>query len=348
MAIDAQRLAEVEQTATRFAARHIEPLAAEWDHGDPSFPLFVFARGREAGFDRLMLPESAGGYGFSPAEVAALVAALARTCAGHAMVIGVHAALVATLHDAGAQAALAQVLASEQPIAVALPEPLSAGEFETAVSAMLVGKDQYHLNGPAGLAINIAPAGFIIAFAKDAAGSPLALLAQAGQNDVAVGAAELTLGLRAMPLAEVSFADHALPSAQVIAAGEPANAFYRALLANLCQVVAAAAVGVMQAARTQALKYMAERYQGGKMIIDHEHLREMIGVMTATLGAKFAITEAAVLLTTDAVQLLGGYGYMRDYGLEKRMRDAAMLALLPVANPRAALLLAALEKKTVS
>ena len=94
----------------------------------------------------------------------------------------------------------------------------------------------------------------------------------------------------------------------------------------------------------KALRYAGERYQGGKMIIDHSHVRNILGRMradaiaswgavshlaaqdpdhVAALGTKVSVTESAVKVCTDAVQILGGYGYMRDYGLEKAMRDAA-------------------------
>jgi alkylation response protein AidB-like acyl-CoA dehydrogenase len=221
------------------------------------------------------------------------------------------------------------------------------------------------VRGPAGLAINAAPGGFLVAFAVDENNAPLAFLARADQDGVRVGAPEPTLGLRAMPLAELSFDAFALAPADVIAAGDQARSFYRALLRRVSLAVSASAVGLLQAAHRQAVKYAAERYQGGMMIIDHPHLRTILGAMTAAqvgaegalfratdaadlataLGAKVAVTEAAVRVATDAVQILGGYGYMRDYGLEKRMRDAATLALLPISNPRAELLLAALDQE---
>ncbi|NLH48306.1 MAG: acyl-CoA/acyl-ACP dehydrogenase [Myxococcales bacterium] len=366
MSAEATRLAEVEQTAARFAARHLAPAAADVDHADPAFPAAVFALGLEAGFDRFMLPESAGGYGFTLAELGALVAVLARTCAGHAAVFGVHAAIVAAMHEAGGPAAelLTRVFSSGWPLAVAIPEPLSPHDFETEVAI----DARRSATGRAGLAINAAPHGFAVAFAKDENKTPLAFLAPADQSGVVVGPAEFTLGLRAMPLAELSFADWPLPAEQVIGAGDAALAFYRTLLRYLAYTVSAAALGTMQAARRQALAYMAQRYQGGRMIIDHSHLRQILGAMTAAeiaaagalaqaaarpdwftaLGVKAFATDAAARLAADAVQLLGGYGYMREYGLEKRLRDAATLALLPISNPRAELLLAAMEKETLS
>jgi alkylation response protein AidB-like acyl-CoA dehydrogenase len=65
----------------------------------------------------------------------------------------------------------------------------------------------------------------------------------------------------------------------------------------------------------------------------------------AAMGTKVFVTDCAVKTCSDAVQILGGYGYMREYGLEKAMRDAAVLALLPISNARTRLLIAAREKQ---
>ncbi len=363
MLFDTQCLAEVEQTASRFAARHIAPVASEADHGDPVFPAEIFARGCEAGFDRFALPETAGGHGFSLIEQAVLLTTLARTCAGHAAVFAVHSAILGALHEAGNAKILARLLATNNVAGAIVPIPTEARGFSAEVE--VVGPP-WRVTDEVGTAFNVSPNGVVVAFAGGE--RPVAFLAQAGKTGVRLGAPEFALGLRAMPLAESSFENAVLAEDDVIATGDQANKFYCALLRHIGLAVAAVAVGVLRGARLQALKYMADRYQGGAMIIDHSHLRSLVGAMTAAqtaaegallramtvgdlstaLGAKIAATEAAVRGATDAVQLLGGYGYMRDYGLEKRLRDAATLALLPIANPRAELLLAALAKEALA
>jgi len=372
MPTEALRLKDVEDTASRFAARHIEPVASELDHADPVFPELAFSQGLEAGFDRFVLPESAGGYGFSTIELGALITALARTCAGHAAVFGVHAAIINSIHEAGSEnknQLLETIFTSRRPVATVIPDPLSPTEFETDVLAEPREPGRFSIDGCAGLAINVALAGYCVAFAKDRQGQPSAFLVKDGDAGVIIGPPEFALGLRAMPMAEVKFSDFPAPAAQVIAVGDQAMNFYRGLLANLSLIIAAAAGGIMQAARKKAMQYANERYQGGVMIIDHPHLRNILGAMAAAetamdgailkastrapdfpvaLGTKIVTTEATVRLCTDAVQILGGYGYMRDFGLEKRMRDAAVLALLPISNPRAELLLAAIEKEKLA
>jgi alkylation response protein AidB-like acyl-CoA dehydrogenase len=361
---------EVARTASKFAARHIAPAAMEADHADPRFPEEVFVSGLEAGFDRFILPEAAGGHGFRPADLCALVKTLAESCAGHAMVFGFHAAALKALFDAATPTSaplVEEVLSSRRPIAVTIPEPISSTDFEPILTATQ-GK-LFQLSGQEGLAINGAASAWFLLFAKAADGTALAILSAANPKTLVPGEPEATLGLRAMAVCPVKVENHAVPEANLIAQGNGALSFYRSLLSGLCMVTAASSCGLMTSVLKKVLKYAGERYQGGKMIIDHSHVRNILGRMkadattswgavshlaeeetdlVAALGTKVSVTESAVKVCTDAVQILGGYGYMRDYGLEKAMRDAAVLSLLPVSNARAELLITAIEKEELA
>lgn len=358
---------DVVQTAAKFASRHIVPAAVETDRSDPRFPGAVFAHGIEAGFDRFILPEAGGGHGFRPADLCALVKTLAESCAGYAMVFGVHAASLKALFDTAASPSgplVEEVLAGKQPLAVAIPEPISPADIEATFTATH-GK-AFRLSGQGGLAVNGTASGRLVLFAKTPEGEPLAVLSAANPETLVLGEPEPTLGLRALPVWRVKAENHEVPEAKVIAQGHSALSFYRSLLYNLSAVTASASCGLMLSVVRKALKYAAERYQGGKMIIDHSHMRNILGRMkadavacwgavshlaeqkpdlVAALGTKVSVTDSAVRVCTDAVQILGGYGYMTDYGLEKAMRDAAVLSLLPVSNARAELLITAMEKE---
>ena len=357
-------------TAVKFAQRHIAPVAMDTDHADPRFPEEVFGHGIQAGFDRFILPEAAGGHGFQPVDLCALVKTLAESCAGHAMVFGVHAAALKALFDAATpKSALIvdQVLSSQRPLAVAIPEPISWNDFEATPRA--TRGETFQLFGKGLLAVNAAASGWFLLFAKTADGTPLVLLSPANNETLSPGEPEPTLGLRAMPICALKLEGHSVQDTQVVAEGSRALLLYRSLLSSLCMVTAAASCGLMNSALKKALRYAGERYQGGKRIIDHSHVRNILGRMradaiaswgavshlaaqdpdpVAALGTKVSVTESAVKVCTDAVQILGGYGYMRDYGLEKAMRDAAVLSLLPVSNARAELLITAIEKERLA
>lgn len=362
-------LDEVKLTAAEFASRHITKVALEIDQTTPSFVEKTFAEGLQAGFHLCTLPEAAGGTGLGALELCGLVSKLAESCAGHAMLFGVHAAGLESLWDARGEAGAALlecVQASGKPLAVVVPDPVSTKVFGTGVRAKPVGKKGWDLHGDAGLALNVVPESSIILFAKQDDGTEMALVAKSNGETLQVDQSEPTLGLRAMPVARIRVDHHCVSESDIIAVDDQAVAFFRILMTNLCAVTAAAAVGLMATAFAKAASYASERYQGGKMIIDHSHLRSILGSMSADLTAseaaaywtatqprseeaalstKLTVTERAVALCTDAVQILGGYGYMAEYGLEKAMRDAAVLALLPVSNARAELLLAAAAKE---
>lgn len=370
MKADLYQAHEVVQTATRFAHRHISPLVMDVDHADPCFPEEVFTRGIQAGFDRFILPETAGGNGFGPVDLCVLVKALAESCAGHAMVFGVHAAVLKILFDTAtptSERLVEEIPLSGRPLAVTIPEPISGNDFEMAVT--VTRGNTLHSFDAGLLAVNASSSGWFLLFAKTADGTPLALLSAAKAESLVPGDPEPTLGIRAMPICELKIVEHSVEDTHVIAEGSDALLLYRSLLSKLSMVVAAASCGVMTSAVKTALKYASERYQGGKMIIDHSHVRNILGRMRAdattcwgavtslaaqdfnhgvALGTKVPVTESAVRVCTDAVQVLGGYGYMRDYGLEKAMRDAAVLSLLPVSNARAELVITAVEKEKVA
>lgn len=361
---------ELIQTATKFASRHIAPDAMETDHFAPRFPEEIFEAGIEAGFDRFILPDSAGGHGFAPADLCALVKTLAESCAGHAMVFGIHAAALKALYDSATPTSgplVRKVLSSRRPLALAIPQPISAMDFEPTLTATQ-GK-VFQLFGPGGLAVDGSASAWFVLFAKTGDVTPLAVLCTSDSKTLVAGEPEPTLGLRAMPICALRVENHEVPEANVIAVGNDALSFYRSLVSSVCLVAASAACGLMGSAVKKALKYAAERYQGGKMIIDHSHVQNILGRMraeavtcwgavsylaeqerglVASLGTKVSVTESAVRVCTDAVQILGGYGYMRDYGLEKAMRDAAVLSLLPVSNARAELLITAIEKEKLA
>jgi alkylation response protein AidB-like acyl-CoA dehydrogenase len=358
---------EVVQTAAKFASRHIAPVAMEVDHEGPRFPETVFVHGIQAGFDRFILPEAAGGHGFRPVDLCALVKTLAESCAGHAMVFGVHAAALKALFDEATPNSaplVEEILSSQRPLAVAIPDPISWNDFDSTLTATR-GK-AFKLSGQGSLAFDAAASGWFLLFSKTGDGTLLAVLLPANHGTLVPGEPEPTLGLRAMPVCTVNVENHDVPETNVIAEGDSVLSVYRSLLSNLSLVAGAASCGLMASVLNKAFIYAGERYQAGKMIIDHSHLRNILGRMradataswgavsqvasqepdcVAALGTKVSVTESAVKVCTDAVQILGGYGYMRDFGLEKAMRDAAVLSLLPLSNARAELLITAMEKE---
>ena len=367
MQVDRCAIEQVMRTGAQFADRCFADNVLDIDHAGEGLSKRTLDEGIEAGFHNVVLPENAGGGGFDMPELCALVSTLAERCAGHAMVFGIQAAVLRSLNDTlGTDTALSvsRLLPDGAPIGVCLCEPDGDEGFETGLS-VVCDRDEVKLAGSPGVAVNGGAAGHVLAFARQPHGAPTALLIDGRQVTCE---SHQTLGLRAMAMTTLQFDGETAPDARHLADGETVTLLYRNLARNLCLVCASAAAGLMTKAHAVAFEYAAQRYQGGSMIIEHSHLAELLGHMqaqVATAGAaaptasesaddalaiatKIRVSSAAAEVCTDAVQVLGGYGYMRGFGLEKAMRDAAVLSLIPFSNCRASLLLTDIEKRRLA
>jgi alkylation response protein AidB-like acyl-CoA dehydrogenase len=172
---------------------------------------------------------------------------------------------------------------------------------------------------------------------------------------VKVGAPVLSLGLRTCPVADVELEAVRVP-AEALLCGDAAAA-YPPLASRFRPAVAAMALGTLRASYRAARQYALERHQGGRMIIEHDLVRLMLANMAviaetgtalvecmalaADQGRPGTLSESGLILLTeqasraasDGVQALGGYGYMQDYGQEKRMRDAKQIESIFGAAP---------------
>lgn len=353
----------VREMAERFAQRHIAPLVEHSTADTDGAISALFQAGQAAGFDRIALDEDSGGFGFGLPELCILTATLAETSASFAMRFAIQAAVVTTLNSRFCELEIE----IEIPLGLVLGEPTSMNDFDHLTSVDIEGDVLVPKNLGPMLAVNAAAGEDVLWCTKDVHGSAVLLLIDPAEMGWSLNR-ETSLGLDAMPVGFLQPVDgRATAGWQVLERGKAAHELYGGLFANLCLVSAAVASGLAKNAHQRALAYAAARYQGGQQIIDHSHLRTILGAMaadgavaqTAVLGAatdfshrqalatKISISDRCVKVCTDAVQLLGGYGYMKDYGLEGAMRDAATLSLLPMSNARAELLLAAVDRALV-
>jgi alkylation response protein AidB-like acyl-CoA dehydrogenase len=167
------------------------------------------------------------------------------------------------------------------------------------------------------------------------------------------------LGLRALPCADVTF-----KGAEILLAERAETSRLIYVLGVLSLFTSACASAAAMEAMERAWSYAGERYQGGRMIEQYDAIRLMYAKNRACvesavtrlledaqsfqgddedswvlpLRSKASASEAAVNAVLDSVQMLGGYGYMRDYGIEKRLRDTVALSLLPLDSTRSCLL----------
>jgi acyl-CoA dehydrogenase len=316
-----QELAEIRTLARDFARAEIRPNVEHWDH-DAVLPDSLVAQLAELGFLGMLVAEEHGGMGFDAATFAAAVEELAWGDASVAALVVAHAAASAWLSAHGGSDA-GEMLSD-----------LAAGE-KLATCSVLPGHLGPHARGGG------AAHGSLARWLARPAGATIAVVPAGDRHHAALlEGAEITphatMGLRALAIG-----DARLAAGSAIAETDAGVDERIALLG-----AAAIATGIAAAALDHAREYAAVREQFGRAIRHFEGIAAKLGEMHVRVAAARALAlsaavnqapcaaarvfaaDAAMWVTTQAVQIFGGYGYMRDYPVEKLMRDAKAAALL--------------------
>jgi butyryl-CoA dehydrogenase len=331
-------LLEIRGLARDFAASELRPHAEQWDAERAHDPQ-VIAKMAELGFLGMLLPEPAGGMGF---DVRTYVAALEELAWGEPAValLVAHSIIAADLlarFGGDTHAATVADLAAGQRSAC-----IAFADDDDAVRAVRRG-DTWQLSGTRAWVSNGAAADIAIVAVHGDDGGLFVVPRDGGYR---VGAAATTMGLRAVPVVALELDGSDVASAARLAwSGTDAHDAITPL-AELS--VAAIAIGIAQAALDHATEYAAAREQFGRPLRSFEGIQhKLAGMATSTVGArtlldhaaadgggaaaamaKLAAGSCAMYVTTEAVQIFGGYGYMRDYPVEKLMRDAKAMEIL--------------------
>ncbi|MFH1149567.1 MAG: acyl-CoA dehydrogenase family protein [Actinomycetota bacterium] len=317
-----------------FAEKEIREAVPEDDlYPDTGFREPLYARAGEVGFLSLLVPEDAGGPGECPAALAEVLYELSRVDASVAAVFFCQAFAHSVLCAAGR----ADLAAAEGLIASTVyDDPLDlAGGLSAAE-----GPDGWLLSGSCeDVALGPVAASLLL---PASTGDGTALFLVPVGEEVRLSEPLLTLGLRACPLCDISL-DSA--PATLVASGTAALDAYVGSVGLMRGPAAAISAGITAGSLKEGLEYCRGRYQGYKLIIDHEQMRAELGRIRAEalasrelfrsacrdggadggslgLAVQLLAGEMAARATTDGVQVLGGYGYCHDCGQEKRMRDA--------------------------
>jgi alkylation response protein AidB-like acyl-CoA dehydrogenase len=313
--------AELLELARDFARRELAPRAVAFDAGDVDAIGGCWRQLAELGLDRALLAEEHGG---AELEVADFLAVIDELAAGDGGI-----ALCVLLSNAALAAVGAETLMSVPGGARWVLVPGVREVEADGVGSPLDG----HLTGVLG------------AYGADGVvllgDAPAAI--PAGASGLTCVRDETQMGLCGAPMAELTIDGVAARSTRP-ASGHPV---VRESLTLVRAGTAAIARGIARSACKMALQYARERHQGGGPIIRYDAVSDMLAAMAVrvtpplpaaatderqALAAKVALTEAAVATATDAVQVFGGTGYMRDTGIEKLMRDAMCCALFPEPN----------------
>ncbi len=347
---------ELRALAHEFAERELRPVALEWDERE-DFPRELVTQAARLGLTSHAIPTAYGGGGV-PAVTSALIAEeLSWGCAGLSAPIGATMFLVRPLLFAATEEQRQRWLprlASEGGClaAIAFTEPGAGSDFAAIQATARREGGGYVLNGEKCYVTNGGIAELTLVFAK-VDGAITAFMLEAGDPGVSTGRKELKLGLRASRTGSILLEDARIPADRLI--GDEGQGFLIAMdfFEHSRPQVAAGAVGIARAAFEYATAYARERHAFGKPLISKQgvsfKLAEMAMQIEASrllvwsaasaldegrdaglLGsyAKAFAADAAMRAATDAVQILGGAGIMRDHPVEKWLRDAKVLQIV--------------------
>lgn len=345
----------VRQMVRDFAVNEVKPIAAEIDVTE-RFPMENVKKMGELGMMGIPFPTEFGGAGGDVLSYILAVEELSKVCATTGVILSAHTSLCASLINENAtpeqkEKYLRDLCTGNKIGAFGLTEPGAGTDAAGQQTTAVLDGDNYILNGSKIFITNGGVADTFIVFAmtdksKGTKGIS-AFIVEKGFLGFSIGKKEDKLGIRASSTTELIFENCVVPKENLI--GREGKGFGIAMktLDGGRIGIAAQALGIAEGALDEAIKYMKERKQFGRPIAAFQGLQWMVAEMSTKIeAARFLVYKAAWLkenkqpysidaaraklyaaevamdVTTKAVQLFGGYGYTKEYPVERMMRDA--------------------------
>lgn len=354
------------QTARDFAQAEMAPHAAQWDE-EGHFPKDVIARAGELGFCGLYAPESIGGLALPRLDATFVFEELAAVDPSTTAFITIHNMVAWMLGTWGSDAVRArwgELLASGQKLgSYCLTEPGNGSDAAALRTRAQKTDDGYVLNGAKAFISGAGSTDVLIVMARtgeadSGAGGVSAFVVPADAPGISYGKKEQKMGWNSQPTRTISFDNVRIPADHLL--GREGEGFKLAMkgLDGGRINIATCSVGAAQGALTQAQRYMQERKQFGKTLASFQALqfkladmatelvaaRQMVRLAASKLDrqdpsattycamAKRFGTDMGFRIINEALQLHGGYGYIREYPLERLLRDARVHQILEGTN----------------
>nr|BFE65215.1 acyl-CoA dehydrogenase [Dactylosporangium thailandense] len=359
-----------EHIAVREAVRavcdgKVAPNAAAADESS-EFPQASYDALRASDFHAPHIPVSYGGAGADALATAIVIEEVARACASSSLIPAVNKLGTMPLLLAGSESLkqryLPAVARGDAMFSYCLSEPDAGSDAAGMKTRAVLEGDTWVLNGVKRWITNAGVSEYYTVFAVTdptaRSRGISAFVVEKSDAGVSFGAPEKKLGIKGSPTREVYLDNVRIPADRII--GAPGTGFGTAMrtLDHTRVTIAAQALGIAQGALDFALGYVQERKQFGKPIADFQGIQFMLADMGMKLeaarqltyaaaaksergdadltyfgaAAKCFASDAAMSITTDAVQLLGGYGYTKDFPLERMMRDAKITQIYEGTN----------------
>ena len=350
----------IQATAREFAQSEIRPIAAEIDR-EARFPHETVKKMGELGLMGIAVPERWGGAGADTVSYVVALEEIAKVCASHAVVMSVNNSLYGDPilkfgTDAQRERFLAPVAGGHVSGCFALTEPQAGSDAANQATTARRDGDHYVIRGRKLFISNGREASLALVFAQTdksrAHRGITAFVVEKGTPGFGVSKTEDKLGIRASDTAELVFEECRVPVANRI--GEEGQGFRIALTAiDGGRIgIATQAVGIAAGAYERSVAYARERKAFGVTIGEHQMVQWMLADMTTAIDgarlmalkaaslkdagrpftkessmAKLFAAEMAMKVTTDAIQVHGGYGFIKDYEVERYFRDAKITAI---------------------
>lgn len=351
-------------TAKAFADKELAPYAGQWDE-ESHFPVEVFKKAGEMGFMGMYTPEEAGGFGMSRLDSALIFEQLAGGCTATTAMMTIHNMVSWMIGSFGQQDVIDQwvpeLVTGEKLGSYCLTEPGSGSDAASLRTTAKKEGDEYVINGSKMFISGAGSTDVLVVMARTGEEGPKgisAFVVPADAEGISYGKKEAKMGWNAQPTRLVTFEDVRIPAQNLL--GNEGEGFKFAMMGldggriN----IAVCSVGTAQAALNTAKAYMQERTQFGKPLAAFQALqfkladmatelvaaRQMVRLAASKVDnndadkttycamAKQFATDVGFKVCNDALQLHGGYGYIKEYPLERHVRDVRVHQILEGTN----------------
>lgn len=350
----------IQEIVRRFAHERLAPLVRELDETQ-RFPVELFREAGQLGLLGIFVPQAYGGAGLGYYEYVAAIAELGKVDGGFALSVAAHNSLcVGHLYYHGSEAQkrkyLPKLTSGEWIGAWALTEPNTGSDASNMDTVAVREGEGWRLRGQKNFITHGISADVYVVIARTGerrtSHNATAFILEKGMPGLTPGKKEDKLGMRSSETSWVGLDDVFVPDSQRI--GEVGEGFHQAMhvLDGGRISIAALAYGIARGAYEAALSYAKQRTQFGKPLIEHQAIAFKLADMAMELSAaemliyqaayrknaglpvsrhgamaKYYAGEIGVKICNDAVQIFGGYGYIRDYPVEKYYRDIKLCTI---------------------
>jgi alkylation response protein AidB-like acyl-CoA dehydrogenase len=351
---------QVAQTARDFALQYIKPHLMEWDESQ-EFPVHIFKELGKLGMMGVIVPEAYGGAGLSYHEYNAIIQEISQVCGSIGLSVAAHNSLC-TNHiltfgnEQQKQKYLPKLATAEHIGAWGLTEPNTGSDAGNMKTTAIRDGNDWILNGTKSWITHGKSGDIAVVITRTgeprAKNNSTAFIVERGMAGFAAGKKENKLGMRASETCEMIFDNCRISDEQRL--GEVGDGFKQAMkiLDGGRLSIAALSVGIAKGAYNASLQYSKERYQFDQPISNFQGISFKLADMATEIAAadlllssacemkergekvtlsgamaKYYGSEVAVRVSTDAVQIFGGYGYTKDFPVEKYYRDSKLCTI---------------------